>query len=68
MHPSSSIALFYTEVSMALNCPDEIGKNKEEEKNWCPATYMPKTGVLDVKTPQIIWIFRKIIVGERENY
>ena len=68
MHPSSSIALFYTEVSMALNCPDEIGKNKEEEKNWCPATYMPKTGVLDVQTPQIIWIFRKIIVREREKY
>ena len=30
--------------------------------------YILKVEVLEVRTPQIIWIFRKILVWERENY
>ena len=30
--------------------------------------YILKAGVLEVQTPQIIWIFRKIRVWERKNY
>ena len=31
-------------------------------------TYILKVEVLEVRTPQIIWIFRKIMVWERKNY
>ena len=30
--------------------------------------YIQKAEVLEVRTPQIIFIFRKVIVWERENY
>ena len=32
-----------------------------------PHSYILKSEVLEVRTPQIIWIFRKIIVRERET-
>ena len=31
-------------------------------------SYIQKAEVLEVRTPQIILIFRKVIVWERENY
>ena len=34
----------------------------------CLKPYIQKAEVLEVRTPQIILIFRKVIVWERENY
>ena len=33
-----------------------------------PPSYIQKAGVLGVRTPQIILIFRKVIVWDRKNY
>ena len=35
---------------------------------WVLIAYIQKAEVLEVQTPQIILIFRKVIVLERENY
>ena len=40
----------------------------EETSQDSHSAYFLKVEVLEVRTPQIILIFRKIIVWERENY
>ena len=62
-------SLFQGSPSRGLS-PD-FGRKRKEDVNWrkiIAGTYIQKGGFRSCRTPKTIWIFRRKIVWERENY